>query len=465
MKRIFSVICIIVPLFSFARDIPGSALTTDIIKDIQSGMKPGPEDYAIMNAIVNNKLTDLCLNHRFLARHNNLFTHKIKTRGITDQKRSGRCWLFAGLNVLRPRVIKKYNLKNFEFSQTYLFFWDKLEKANRFLEFIIDSRDRNLLDRELSLFLDRPVFDGGYWSYVVNLIDKYGVVPRSAMPETYNSNNSWVMNRIISQKLREDAVILRKLAKDGAGTDILRQKKVGMLKTIYRILILNLGEPPSRFIWRYEDKDGNISPPESYTPKKFYQDVVGIDIKDYVAIFNYPGKEFNRLYQCDNVRNIVECADPVYANLDIKIMEELTMKSVLDDEPVWFACDIIKDRDSKNGILSPRIFDYQSLYKITIVLNKEERILFHESGGNHAMVFMGVDIKKDKPVKWWVEDSHGKKKGDNGHWVMYNDWFDEYVYAVIINKRYLPKRIRDIFKEKPTHLPPWDPMATLLRGE
>ncbi len=465
MKLSYLAIFFLTSLFLFGQTGGTGSLTKDIIENIQNQVRLKPEDYAIMNAITNNKLTELSLNHRFLSRHNNLFTHRIKTKGITDQKRSGRCWLFAGLNVLRPKVIEKYKLKNFEFSQTYLFFWDKLEKANRFLEFIIESRDRDLLDRELSIFLDRPVFDGGYWSYVVNLIDKYGVVPKSAMPETYNSKNSWVMNRMISRKLREDAVILRKLADDGAGPDRLRQEKIEMLKTIYRILVLNLGEPPKEFTWRYEDKDGNVSKPETYTPREFYEKVVGVDIRDYVALFNYPGKEFNRLYQCDNVRNIFEYPDPVYANLDIRALEDYTLKSVLDDEPVWFACDIIQDRDSEHGILSTRVFDYQSLYGVEMKIDKQNRIFFRESSGNHAMVFTGVDVKDAKPVKWWVEDSHGKDSGDNGHWVMYNDWFDEYVYAVIINKKYLPKKVQKIFQQKPVHLPPWDPMATLLRGE
>lgn len=459
-----SLIIFFLPFLVFAQSGTSGGLTRNVIEDIQGSVRLSKSEYAIMNAVTNNKLSELSLNRSFFIKHNDLFSHRIKTKGITDQKRSGRCWLFAGLNMLRPGVIEKYNLKNFEFSQSYLYFWDKLEKANRFLEFIITSYDRGLLDRELVIFLERPVFDGGYWSYVVNLIDKYGVVPNEAMPETYNSNNSWVMNSIISRKLREDAVLLRKMAQEGKDVQELRDKKIEMLKTIYKILVLNLGEPPSEFIWRYEDTKGNVSAPKRYTPEEFYKDVVGVDIRDYVALFNYPGKVYNRLYQCDNVRNIFEYPDPVYINLDIEQLKELTKKSVLDDEPVWFACDIIKDKDSEHGILSTRILDYRSLYGLEMELNKEARILFRESAGNHAMVFTGVDLQDNRPVKWWVEDSHGKERGDNGHWVMYDDWFDEYVYAVIINKKYLPSELRNILKQEPIHLPPWDPMACLLRN-
>jgi len=459
-----SLIIFFLPFLVFAQSGTSGGLTRNVIEDIQGSVRLSKSEYAIMNAVTNNKLSELSLNRSFFIKHNDLFSHRIKTKGITDQKRSGRCWLFAGLNMLRPGVIEKYNLKNFEFSQSYLYFWDKLEKANRFLEFIITSYDRGLLDRELVIFLERPVFDGGYWSYVVNLIDKYGVVPNEAMPETYNSNNSWVMNSIISRKLREDAVLLRKMAQEGKDVQELRDKKIEMLKTIYKILVLNLGEPPSEFIWRYEDTKGNVSAPKRYTPEEFYKDVVGVDIRDYVALFNYPGKVYNRLYQCDNVRNIFEYPDPVYINLDIEQLKELTKKSVLDDEPIWFACDIIKDKDSEHGILSTRILDYRSLYGLEMELNKEARILFRESAGNHAMVFTGVDLQDNRPVKWWVEDSHGKDSGDNGHWVMYDDWFDEYVYAVIINKKYLPGELRNILKQEPIHLPPWDPMACLLRN-
>jgi bleomycin hydrolase len=366
--------------------------------------------------------------------------------------------------MLRPRVIKKYKLKDFEFSQTYLFLWDKMEKANSFLESIIETADRNLLDREVELLLKRPIGDGGLWSYVVNLIEKYGLVPKEVMPETYNSSHSWVMNSLISRKLRDDATTLREMIGGGATNKELRSKKIEMLKDVYKMLVLNLGEPPSHFFWRYGNKDGKISEPKHYTPQEFYKKVVDVDLKDYVALMNYPGKGYNKLFQFDRARNIYDLTDPTYVNLDIKKMKELTLKALLDDQPVWFACDIIKDGDTERGILSPEIIDYRSVYGVDMEMSKEDRILYRESYGNHAMVFTGVDIKNDKPVKWLVEDSHGKERGHEGHWTMYDDWFNEYLYVVIINKKYLPGKVKHILEQEPVHLPPWDPMISILKN-
>jgi bleomycin hydrolase len=448
----------------FADTSEGGGLTSNVIEGIRKSTHLSSSDRAMMNALTNNQLTELALNRKFLMKHNDFFSHKIETKGITDQKRSGRCWLFAGLNMLRPKVIKQYKLKDFEFSQTYLFFWDKMEKANFFLESIIETADRDLLDREVELRLKRPIGDGGLWSYVVNLVDKYGVIPKDAMPETYNSSNSWIMNSMISRKLREHATKLRKMAREGATVSELRDKKFEMLKVIYKMLALNLGEPPTRFVWRYEDKNGVVSKPRSYTPKEFSEEVANVDIGDYVALINYQGKKFNNLYRFDNSRNMYERVDPTYANLDIEKMRELALKSVLDDEPVWFACDIIKEDYRDLGILSPGVIDYKSVYGIDIEMNKEERILYRESYGNHAMVFTGVDVQDGKPVKWLVEDSHGKERGHEGHWTMYDEWFDEYLYVVIINKRYLPGEIKSIFKQEPIHLPPWDPLIAILKN-
>lgn len=446
-----------------AESIEKVSLTDDVIDEIRKSAYLSSSDRAIMNALTNNELPKLAFNRKFFTKHNNLFSHRIETSGITDQMKSGRCWLFAGLNMLRPKVIKKYNLKDFEFSESYLFFWDKMEKANFFLESIILTANLDLLDREMEQLLKWPIGDGGWWSYVVNLIEKYGVVPKYAMPETYNSSHSWIMNKIIFGKLREDATILRRMSREGTTKEELRTQKVEMLKVIYKMLVLNLGEPPADFIWRYEDKEGKVSLPEGYTPEEFCRKVVDVDLEDYVALMNYPGKEYNKLLQFDKARNIYEEADPTFVNLDIEKMKEFTLKSILDDEPVFFACDIIKDGDFDKGILSPGIIDYQSVYGVDIEMSKEERVLYRESSANHAMVFTGVDVKDGKPVKWLVEDSHGKERGHEGHWTMYDDWFDKYLYVVIINKKYLPRGVKDLLKEEPIHLPPWDPMVTILK--
>jgi bleomycin hydrolase len=428
-------------------------------------LKLSPTDTALMNAVSNNQIQNLVLNREFLNRHNDFFSNKIETKGITDQKSSGRCWLFAGLNFLRQRVIKKYKLDDFEFSQSYLFFWDKMEKANFFLEYVIHNIDRDPNDREFSEVIDGVVGDGGYWQWVAELIGKYGVVPQSAMPETYNSSNSWPMTGILREALRTAAAGMRKMYKGGADSLTLRDEKFNVLKDVYKILVLNLSEPPRDFIWRYEDKDGKVSEGRTFTPQSFFKDVVGINLREYVSLMDYAGKEYNKLYQLDLVRNVYDAPDPVSANLPMSEIKKFIQRSVLDNEPVWYACDIGKETYGEKGILSSRIYDYLKIYPMDQVMSKAERIQYLQSASNHAMVITAVDILDGKPVKWLVENSHGKEAGHDGYYTMYDDWLEDYSYEAIINVKYLTPEIKAIFQQKPIHLPLWDPMTKLLKVE
>jgi len=448
---------------SLRAEDPATGITPGFMEQLWQTTELSPVDTAFLNALTNNQVTNLVLNRDLLMKHNDFFNHKIETKGITDQKSSGRCWLFAGLNVLRPRVIKKYNLSEFEFSQSYLFFWDKMEKANFFLEYVIHNIGRDPLDREYSEILDNGIGDGGYWSYVVDLVTKYGVVPKSAMPETYNSSTSWSMGGAISEAVRTGAMTLRAMAKDGADETALRDKKLEILKSIYKILVLNLGEPPREFVWRYEDKDGKVSEGKAYTPLSFYQAVVGVNLRDYVSLMNYPGKEYYKLYQMDNTRNMYDVPDQVSANLPMEEIKKLMQASILANEPIWFASDIGKEAYGDKGILSARIFDYSKIYGPGPKMDKADWILLRHSTSNHAMIITGVDVQDGKSVKWLVENSHGKDSGHDGYYTMYNDWFDDYAYEAIVNIKYLPPEIRDIFKQAPIHLPLWDPMTKLLR--
>jgi bleomycin hydrolase len=439
------------------------ALTSADIEEIQQRGALSPSDRIIMNALTSNKINDLVVNREFIMEHDDYFSHEIDVKGITDQQRSGRCWLFAALNVLRPKIIKRYTLKEFEFSQAYLFFWDKVEKANTFLEWMIATADQDLTDREVALLLKNPITDGGYWSYVVNLVGKYGMMPKSVMPETYNTKNSWYMNDVIARKLRMDAYELREMVKHGAQLTELHEAKITMLGEIYRMLALNFGEPVAEFTWRYETKEGKISEPKKYTPQAFYRDVVGIDLNDYVPLMHYPAKEYLLPYQFEKQRNMYDGKDPVFINVDIDEMKTWVMKSVIDGDPVYFACDIIPDKYVESGILSTRVLDYRSLYGIALDMPKRERMLYRESTSNHAMVFVGVDGEHGAPTKWLVEDSHGTDDGHGGYWTMYNDWFEEYVYVVVIHKQHVPTAIFDILDDEPIVLPLWDPVAGMRR--
>jgi bleomycin hydrolase len=438
-------------------------LTGDIVERIQSSYTANEKDRIIANALTTNKITEIVLNREFFSQHNDLFSHTIATKGITDQKSSGRCWLFAALNVLRPAMIRTFKLKNFEFSQNYLFFWDKMEKANTFLERIIQTAGKDLTDREMHVLLRSPISDGGYWSYVVNLVNKYGMVPKDAMPETYNSEHSWPMNDLLARRLRIDAYELRSAMENGVIIDDVRKMKIEMLEDIYRMLAFNLGEPPREFVWRYETIGGKVSTPRLHTPHSFYTDVVKVDLNAYIPLMDYPGKEYSRLYQFDDQRNVWGALDPLFINADIQDIKRWAKNSVLRDSPIYFYCDVIPDKYSKEGILSTRILDYRLLYDIPLDMPKAERILYRESASNHAMVFIGVDIEKDLPVKWLVEDSHGPDDGHDGYWTLYDDWFDAYVYGAVIHEDNLPPAIRELMREDPIRLPYWDPMAQLLR--
>ncbi len=439
------------------------ALTTGLIEQVRTSFEKDIHTKAMYNAITNNDIKSLAMNRDILHSHNEVFSHKIKAKGITNQKSTGRCWLFAGLNIMRPAVIEKYKLSKFEFSQNYLAFWDKMEKANCFLEQVIEFRDRDPLDREMEILLRSPFPDGGWWHYVVDLIEKYGVVPKESMPETRSSENTGMMNRLIGKKLRADAIELRNLNEQGKSVDQLRTEKENMLAEVYRMLAMNLGEPPTEFPWRFEDRDSVVSEMKMFTPKEFYEEFVGVDLNEYVNVFNDPTKEFGKFYQIRMSRNMYDREDVSYANVEIGVLSDAAMKSVLADEPVWFACDVGKDQNGEHGIMAMDIYDYQSIYNTDMSMTKAERALYRQSAPNHAMVFVGVDVKDDKPVKWLVENSWGKSKGSDGYWTLYDTWFDNHVYNVIVKRDFVSQEVLDIFKQDPIILPPWDPMYSLFR--
>ena len=440
------------------------AMTTDIIQRIRTDFAMDTHTRAMYNAITNNDINTLALNRDALRQHNDVFSHKIKTKGITNQKSSGRCWLFAGLNVMRPVVIEKYKLDKFEFSENYLAFWDKMEKANSFLERMIEFRDRDAVDdRELQILVSDPFGDGGWWSYVVDLIDKYGAVPLEIMPETNSSEKTSGMNRLISQQLRADAVKLRKLGQEGKSVKQLRTEKTEMLSVIYRMLVMNLGEPPSEFPYRYQTSDSVVSELKTYTPQSFYQEFVGVDLHEYVSLFDDPSKVYDKHYQIRLSKNMYDKNDVDYANVDVTTMKNIALKSVLDDEPLWFACDVGRDQDTKNGIMAMDIYDYNSIYNTDMTMSKADQALFRESSPNHAMVFIGVDVKDEKPFKWLVENSWGKDRGDEGYWTMYDTWFDSHVYNIVVKRKYVPENILKIYTQPAIVLPPWDPMFSMFR--
>ena len=440
---------------------PSRELNKTALEEIKSSLQMDGTTRALINAVTNNNIKSLVLNRELVNKNNEVFNVSTDVEGITNQKSTGRCWMFAGLNIMRPTARNKFNLKSFEFSQSYLFFWDKLEKSNMFLEAIIETRDRPVDDRELQVLLKDPAPDGGWWNYVVNLIEKYGVVPKEVMPETENSSKSKMMNKVLETMVRQYAVELREMAKTGKKETDLRTRKMEMLKNVYRLLVMHLGLPPDEFSWRYEDKDKNIVE-KKYTPLQFYQEAVGFDLNQYVTILDYPVYPYYQHYQIDYCRNMPDKADMDFINMDMEQIKAYTLKSLLDKEPVWFAADAGWQMERDNGIMENGIYDYQSLYGFKEKMTKAERVQYQVSIPNHAMVFVAADTADGQATKWKVENSWGADLGDKGYWTMYNNWFDKYVFTVIINKKYLPEKVLTILQTKPKILPVWDPLRNSM---
>jgi|WetSurMetagenome_2_1015567.scaffolds.fasta_scaffold123765_2 bleomycin hydrolase len=437
-------------------------LTPKIIDNVEAKVNMDNYTRSIYNALTNTDINNLALNRDILNAQNNLFSNKIKTKSITNQKSSGRCWLFAALNVLRPAVIDKYKIENFEFSQNFLSFWDKLEKANCFLEYAIEFRNRDTLDRELELILKDPIGDGGWWEYAVDLIEKYGAVPKEIMPETNSSENTGAMNNLIIRRLRANALKIRSLAQAGKNVEQLRSEKETMLGEIYRMLVINLGCPPEEFEYRYQIKDSTLSESKKYTPLSFYKDFVDIDLREYVGIFNDPSKAYGKHYQMRMGRNMYDRPEVDYVNANIGILKEAAQKMIVDSQPVWFICEVGVDQNSNRGLMAVGLYDYNSIYNINFNMTKAECLTTRETTTSHAMVLVGVDIRDGKTIKWQVENSWGSDNKNGGYWTLYDDWFDENVYSVVVKKKYLSEDILKIFKEEPIIRPAWDIMAPLF---
>lgn len=442
---------------------PGS-ITEEKTRAWRGVFEKDPQKMVMLNALTRNKLKDIALDRQQWLTVGETFSNRIEAKGITDQKSTGRCWLFAGYNILRQRVRQKFDMEEFEFSESYGQFWDKLEKANLFLEEIVETSDLDLTDRRVEWLLKNPFPDGGQWNMVVDLIEKYGVVPKEIMPETYNSSNSSAMNDVISRRLRKCAGVLRSMARDGKSPEEARAEKEKMIEEIYGMIAMNLGLPPTEFRWRPVDSKGKVGELGTYTPRSFYEEVVGLDLREYYYFLNSPAHPYETLFQIDMDRDIVERPNLTFANLPLGELKSMALASLLGGEPVWFGCDVGKEhyRDEDMGLMDVGIIDCESVYGVDVSLTKEERIRYHDSIPTHAMAFIGVDVQDGKPVKWLVENSWGKDTGDEGLFTMTDRWFDEYLYAVVIHERFVPERFVAIFEEEPVVLPPWDPMYSLV---
>ncbi len=426
-----------------------------MLERIRSGYAATPEQKAVKNALASNSIAALAVNSENLAMCDTHFSHRVTTRGITNQKSSGRCWLFTGLNVLRAKMIREYDLPEFEFSQNYCSFYDLLEKSNLFLQAVIDTRDAGLDDRKVDWLMKNPIGDGGQFTGVSNLIMKYGVVPKSAMPETYQSDNTSGMTSILKQKLREYALELRAMQPAK-----IQERKTEMLTEIYRILVECLGVPPTEFEWTYYDKSGNEVTRRTYTPKSFYDEFIGEDLeRNYVMIMNDPSREYGKVYEIEYDRHVYDGENWLYVNLPIERIKEIAIASIKDNTAMYFSCDVGKFMDRAKGTLDLKNFDYESLFATSFPMDKRERIQTFASGSSHAMTLIAVDLNEaEDPVKWMVENSWGASSGYQGCLIMTDEWFDEYMFRLVAERKYVPEDVLKMLDQKPTLLPAWDPM-------
>lgn len=449
-------------LLSFAvLTLAQEVLDTAFVEELQKSFTLDAQSRAVVNAGMKYHTGDLARDEEVMRKHNKYFTHEIKTGRITDQKSTGRCWLYAMTNTIRPSVVARLQMEEFEFSQTHLYFWDKMEKANFFLEKAIARADLDVRSEGFQRILADPVTDGGYWPNAVDLIKKYGCVPQEAMPEVISSENSRDLLRFVNYQLRYFAYELRELRNQGRSLPEVREKKKEYLKIIYRMLVFHLGPPVQSFSFRYfvVDQSGakKLTPYQTYTPKSFAEAFVENDLFDYVMFANWPARHYDRVYQWESSNNLIDGTPLTFLNLPMEAIKPMMKNSVLGNQPVNFSADVGKQSDRKNGILSARLYPYEGFYGVPFNYDKKVNTVIANINSTHAMVILGLDMDEDRVIKWKVENSWGVDDGDKGFFYMYDDWVDLYVVRVVVHKKHVPQHILALVEQTPIVIPESEP--------
>ena len=451
MKKTLTLLALTLLGIGAAAQSNGS-ITPQMLSEIRKGYEGTPADKALRNALNTTAITVLSANAENAAMIDTEFSDRVKTWGITDQKSSGRCWLFTGLNVLRAAAADKHGLGDFRFSQNYNFFYDQLEKANLFLQAVIDTRDKPFDDREVDWLFSNPISDGGTFTGVANLVMKYGVVPANVMPETLSANNTSAMATQLKTLLRRDGLKLRETPAGVKEKDLpawLQARKTEMLKDVYHVLALCLGVPPAEFSWKGK----------SYTPQAFYRELLGYDLEhDYVMLMNDPCREYGKVYEIQYDRHLYDGQNWLYVNLPVERIKEMAVASIKANKAMYFSCDVAKFLDRTKGVADLKNFDYESLLGVDLSMDKRERVMTHASGSSHAMTLIAVDLKDGVPQKWMVENSWGATSGFQGNIIMTDEWFDEYMFRLVVEKQFVPADVMKMLDQKPVMLPAWDPM-------
>ncbi|QIK62717.1 C1 family peptidase [Leucobacter viscericola] len=437
-------------------------LTPEQLRQWDEELASDPAARLAMNAVTRTAIDEVALDRERLLNVPLSMSHRLDNWEASDQKRSGRCWLFAALNLLRSDARKKLNVKNFEFSQNHAMYWDKIERANYFLEDMIGLAETAPDDRVTMFLLGNVLDDGGQWNMEVAVFEKHGVVPKALMPETESSSNTSRMNDSLRTLLRKGARLLREAVAAGQTEAEVTALKQSILRDAHRVLTIHLGVPPQNFEWRWNDDD-TFHEGGNFTPQSFLAEFTDITLSDYVCLIDDPRAEHpkGRGYTVAHLGNVVG-GDPVlYLNTDTDTMKRLAAETIVAGEPVWFGCDVDPQMESKQGVWSANLIDYSAVYGVDLATTKEDRVRYGDSAMTHAMLFTGVDLVDSTPRRWRVENSWGIEKFDKGFCTMDDSWFDEYVFEVVVHKDRLPAELREALTATPTALDPWDPMGAL----
>lgn len=436
-------------------------ISTDMLKQIVKTNGNSPTDKAIFNAVAGNGIDNLARTYMSNAEIDTHFSVETPAQNIHDQKSSGRCWMFSGFNVLRSNFAKRTDSLRVEFSHDYLFFYDQLEKSNLFLQNVIETAKLPITDPKVQFFFKSPVSDGGTFCGVADLTEKYGLVPKSVMPETYSAENTSKMRSLLMSKLREQGLQLRDMVAQGKNKKQIKEEKTKMLGVVYRILALTLGNPPQQFSYAFKNKEGKTAgTPRTYTPQEFYREVVGGSLNGtFIMVMNDPRHEYHKMYEVELDRHTYDGHNWAYLNLPMEEIAELAIASLKDGRKMYSSYDVGKQFDRKKGVLALDNFDYESLLGTTFPMNKAQRISTFDSGSTHAMTLSAVDLDANgKPVKWKVENSWGPDSGSKGCLIMTNDWFNEYSFRLVVDKQYVPEKLLKEAQQKPVMLTSDDPL-------
>ncbi|AOS71035.1 aminopeptidase C [Streptococcus gordonii] len=440
------------------------SLEQDFTDKLYAAYEANPKFAAMENAISHNGLLTSLEKRSSAVENTPVFSLDLTKDKVSDQKASGRCWMFAALNTFRHKMIAGFQLEDFELSQAYTFFWDKYEKSNWFLEQVLATADQELTSRKVKFLLDTPQQDGGQWDMVVSLFEKYGVVPKSVYPESISSSNSRELNQILNKLLRQDAQILRELVVEGADLAELQAKKEELLQEVFNFLAMNLGLPPRQFDFSYRDKDNNFHSESGLTPQVFFKKYVDLKLDDYVSIINAPtaDKPYGKSYTVEMLGNVVGSKPVRYLNVEMDRLKELAIAQMQAGETVWFGSDVGQSSNRKAGIMADGMYDFTSSMDIQLTQDKAGRLDYSESLMTHAMVLTGVDLDENgKAKKWKVENSWGEKVGNKGYFVASDSWMDEYTYQIVVRKEFLTEAELAAYEAEPIVLAPWDPMGAL----